>query len=350
MSQENILSEQITQKRKRIEKLLKQLEANPQNSVIKEASSEIPLVLEELASAEESLKLVTEKSADQLFQQDRDLRYTWAPHLKGLAANLIGKTDFDIFPREEAARLAEMKKEILNTGRGAKTELKMKTRDQERFYDAFFEPLRNGRGRIIGITGYIRDVTERKQIEKDLEDSKKECVELISTDQATGLYNLRQFYTQLKIEIERVNRYYYPLSVLIVDVDDFKKIIEKYGRYEGEKAIKRIADIIKSQIRQVDSAYRYGGEEFAVILPDTENDEALNVAERIRDGFDMRNFSPLMDERLMLTVSIGIIQYYPKEDMIAFLRRADKSLYMAKAQGRNGIFFQEKEEEDTFLI
>jgi diguanylate cyclase (GGDEF)-like protein/PAS domain S-box-containing protein len=350
MSQENIFSEQVTQKRKRIENLLKQLEANPQNSVLTEAYSEIPLVLEELASAEESLRLVTEKSADQVFQQDMNLRYTWAPHIKGLAANLIGKTDFDIFPREEAARLENIKKDILNTGRGAKTELKIKIRDEERFYDAFFEPLRNGRGRIIGITGYIRDITDRKQIEKDLEDRKKECIELISTDQATGLYNLRQFYNQMKFEIERVNRYYYPLTVLIVDIEDFKKIIEKYGRYEGEKAIKRIADIVKGQIRQVDSAYRYGEQEFAVILPDTENDEALNVAERIRDGFEMRNFSPLMDERLMLTVSIGIVQYYPKEDMIAFLRRADKSLYMAKAQGRNGIYFQEKEEEDTFLI
>lgn len=350
MSQENISPDRIAQKRKRIENLLKQLEANPQKSILKEAFNEIPLVLEELASAEESLRLVTEKSADQLFQQDRDLRYTWAPHLKGLAANLIGKTDFDIFPRDEAVRLTGIKKDILNTGRGAKTELKIKNRDEERFYDAFFEPLRNGRGSIIGISGYIRDVTERKRIEHDLENSKRECIELISTDQLTGLYNLRQFYTQLKVEIERVNRYYYPLSVLIVDVDDFKKINEKYGRYEGEKAIRRIAGIVKSQIRQVDSAYRYGGEEFAVILPDTENDEALNVAERIRDGFDMRNFSPLMDERLVLTVSIGIVQYYPKEDMIAFLRRADKSLYMAKAQGRNGIYFQEKEEEDTFLI
>lgn len=350
MSQENISPDKIHQKRKRIEDLLKQLGAKPPDEIPKEAFSEIPLILEELSSAEESLKLVTEKSADQLFQQDSELRYTWAPSLKGIAGNLLGKTDFDIFPREEASRLARIKKNVIATGLGSRTEIKAKVGGEERFFDAFFEPLRNGRDKIVGITGYVRDISERKQVEKDLEESRRECTELAATDPLTGLLNLRQFYHQLKVEIERVNRYFYPLSVLMIDAEDIRTINEKHGRYEGEKAMKRMADLVRSRIRQVDTAYRYGGEEFAVILPDTESEEALNVAERIRDGFDLRNFSPLMDDRLTLRVSIGMVQYYPKEELITFLRRADKSLYMAKAQGRNSIYFQEKEEEDAFLI
>ncbi len=172
-----------------------------------------------------------------------------------------------------------------------------------------------------------------------LRESERRYKELSITDGLTSLYNHGYFMNQLKKEIERADRYQHPLSLMMMDVDNFKQYNDTYGHPEGDKCLKKMGEIIQSNIRVVDSGYRYGGEEFAVILPDTNNKNAFNVGERLRNAFESEQFSP-NKKNMNLTVSIGTTQYKFNEDLSEFIKRADKGLYKAKTIGKNRTFVE----------
>jgi len=157
------------------------------------------------------------------------------------------------------------------------------------------------------------------------------------TDGLTRLYNSRHFYNQLKGEVDRSNRYKHPLSLLILDIDHFKVYNDSYGHLEGDKVLVRICKVIKPLLRKMDSAYRYGGEEFTVILPETVGGEAEKVAQRIRKAVKAEVFSPTGGEDAMITISLGVTEYCPKEDVSVFIQRADKALYGSKENGRDKV-------------
>ena len=175
-------------------------------------------------------------------------------------------------------------------------------------------------------------------MEKRLQNSEKKYKNLSITDDLTRLYNSRYFYIKLKEEIHRLIRYEQPLSLLLIDIDDFKKINDKYGHMNGDKILKLTGKIIHDCIRRTDTAYRYGGEEFTDILPATEIEGAMNVAERIRKRFEAQNFSLMTNEMLSLTVSIGASQFKPEEEMEVFVKRTDDALYKAKQEGKNQVY------------
>lgn len=165
----------------------------------------------------------------------------------------------------------------------------------------------------------------------------KKLEALAITDGLTGLYNLRHFYHQLKNEIERQCRYQSPLSLLILDIDHFKEFNDKWGHLEGDQVLIKLAEVINSCLRSMDSAYRYGGEEFTVILPETELKKACVVGERIRETFSRQLFNPVPDKNIFVTISIGITEYTDKDDMTSFIKRADDALFSSKKSGRNKL-------------
>jgi diguanylate cyclase (GGDEF)-like protein len=160
---------------------------------------------------------------------------------------------------------------------------------------------------------------------------------LAITDGLTKLYNSRSFYTQLELEVDRFNRYKHPLALLLLDIDNFKEYNDTYGHLEGDKVLVRFSQIIKSCLRANDSAYRYGGEEFTVILPETNGDEAKTVAQRIRASLEAEKYKPVPGKVARITISIGVTQCYPKEELSTFIRRADKAMYLSKENGRNRV-------------
>lgn len=177
--------------------------------------------------------------------------------------------------------------------------------------------------------------------ERDLSQERGRMMEklqkLAVTDGLTKLHNSRSFYSQLEVEVNRFNRYKHPLALLLMDIDRFKDYNDSYGHIEGDKALVKISQVIKSCLRKLDSAYRYGGEEFTVILPETSCKEAQFVAQRIRTVLDTDKFKPQPGKEVNITISIGVTQYCPQEELSEFIQRADKAMYISKQKGRNKV-------------
>jgi diguanylate cyclase (GGDEF)-like protein/PAS domain S-box-containing protein len=194
-------------------------------------------------------------------------------------------------------------------------------------------------GRILRYQGIIRDITEQKRMHAALQESERRYKELSITDDLTGLNNARHFYARIKSEADRASRYHRPLSLLMMDLDDFKNYNDRYGHLEGDKVLAAMGATIRDSIRRTDSAYRYGGEEFTVILPETPERHALVIAERLRRTLKNQAFSPAKGENAQITVSIGISEFVPGEEILEFIKRADKGMYLAKEQGKDQIGF-----------
>lgn len=183
----------------------------------------------------------------------------------------------------------------------------------------------------------LKRVLKERRLTKERNRILSKLENLAITDGLTKLYNLRHFYHLLEIEIDRCHRYSHPLALMLLDIDKFKVYNDTYGHLEGDKVLVRIGQIIHSCRRTIDSAFRYGGEEFTVILPETTAQEAKNVANRIKTAVEFENFFPEPGNAVNVTISIGVTEYYEKESLSAFIKRADQAMYLSKEKGRNTI-------------
>jgi diguanylate cyclase (GGDEF)-like protein len=165
--------------------------------------------------------------------------------------------------------------------------------------------------------------------------------ELAMVDGLTGLFMRRYFDARIEEEIERSKRYSTPFSVLMMDVDDFKKLNDEHGHLIGDRVLRAIANCVKSQLRGVDTAARYGGEEIAVILPRSDMVAAYNVGERIRSAITELRITTDSEppKALSVTASFGVASYPESKAQSAedLIRRADRALYRAKKTGKNRV-------------
>jgi diguanylate cyclase (GGDEF)-like protein/PAS domain S-box-containing protein len=190
-------------------------------------------------------------------------------------------------------------------------------------------------GKVVAFQSVARDITDRKRIEEALQESENRYRELSIVDDLTQLYNSRHFYFQLKIELDRSNRYEQPLTLLLLDLDNFKAFNDAYGHVEGDQVLRRLGQVVKRCLRETDFAYRYGGEEFTVLLPMTTSTDGAVTAERIRTEIKKETFSPAPGQDVHVTVSIGLAQYKTKEEMKAFVHRVDQLMYQGKKNGKD---------------
>jgi diguanylate cyclase (GGDEF)-like protein len=164
-----------------------------------------------------------------------------------------------------------------------------------------------------------------------LKEKAGEFEQLSVTDGLTGLLNRRYLEERLDEEIKRSSRHRFPMSVLMLDVDDFKSYNDSFGHQAGDAALRIAADVIRESLRNEDVAARYGGEEFSVMLPQTSSEEASAIAERIRSRFETAEF-PFRQ----VTISIGIASYsHELQTAVELIHAADNALYQAKRSGRN---------------
>ena len=170
-----------------------------------------------------------------------------------------------------------------------------------------------------------RHLIEKEQLEEEIR-------RLSITDELTTLYNHRHFFKTLESELVRMKRQKTSLSLLMVDLDHFKRYNDLYGHVEGDKVLKKVGDIVKNSIRSnVDSGYRYGGDEFAAILIGASLDQTLAIAERIRFSIENAGFQDI-------TVSVGLVEFQERFSLERFVKSADDAMYVAKNSGGNRVY------------
>jgi len=183
-----------------------------------------------------------------------------------------------------------------------------------------------------------------KKLQDDLKRSNELLLELSNTDHLTGLFNRRYMMDALDKEVQRSRRKGGNLSLIILDIDHFKRVNDTYGHQQGDTVLQMVALQLQKELRGYDCAARYGGEEFVAILPDSTLQEAVFVADRIRLAVQSTRFPEALD-KLTLTVSLGVAcfsqELTPSVD--GFIKLADDALYRAKANGRDRVEFHDPE-------
>jgi diguanylate cyclase (GGDEF)-like protein/PAS domain S-box-containing protein len=200
--------------------------------------------------------------------------------------------------------------------RGISSRLEYASRN--RIYDLGIGPYRDPQGLVIGCIGMALDITERKKTEDEIRFR-------ASHDGLTGLANYREFFESLEREVRRAERTRQPFALLLLDLDDLKHINDRHGHLTGNRALNRLARVMKEHCRGTETAARYGGDEFAILLLDANGERAQNVAERISSCLRRQTDSPV------LSVSIGF-SVYANDGVSApeLLEAADKRLYQSK--------------------
>jgi diguanylate cyclase (GGDEF)-like protein/PAS domain S-box-containing protein len=203
---------------------------------------------------------------------------------------------------------------------------------RRRYLAADASPIFDSEGKLVAVVETLRDVTDEKRAQVALE-------QLATRDGLTGLANRRCFDDTLNAEWQRALRNQQPLSLLMVDVDNFKQYNDAYGHLGGDECLQRIASAVSSEMRANDLVARYGGEEFAVILPNQSLKGAAIVAERIRCRVEQLRLPNLGSKQHVVTVSIGAATALAaaENDPSQLVATADSALYRAKHMGRNRI-------------
>ena len=232
----------------------------------------------------------------------------------------------------------------------------LRTLDRTRFLPIILlvedaEDARIVRGLELGINDYlVRPVdrheliarlntqVRRKRYNDRLRASVSETIEMAVTDPLTGLNNRRYLDSHLQTMFERAVSRRRPLSVMIADIDRFKSINDAHGHDGGDRVLREFAARLRKNVRGMDLACRFGGEEFVVAMPDTEGEIAEKVAERVRNEIAARNFIVGEGRELAVTVSVGVASLrMPHDTAEAMMKRADLALYEAKNGGRNRV-------------
>ena len=219
----------------------------------------------------------------------------------------------------------------------------------DRYYTTIKFPIVQGNKTLLA--GYTIDITERKRAEMELEFTKESLKaanielqaallrqqELAHIDGLTGINNRRHLYQLAEHEYEIAVRYQQPLSVIMFDIDHFKNINDTFGHAAGDQMLQLVIQAARTELRSADVIGRYGGEEFVVVLPMTNAQQAYSLAERIRLGVEAIRMQTIKGEAAV-TLSIGIVESFngmQAESIEQLIRAADETMYVAKKAGRN---------------
>jgi diguanylate cyclase (GGDEF)-like protein/PAS domain S-box-containing protein len=274
-----------------------------------------------------------------IYMKDRQRRYVYAnrPTLelfKCTEKELQGSVDARFFPTETVAQLQEIDTRIIEHGEDTSEKVVSKEEDGTRhIYWEIKTPIYEDESKtsILGLCGISTDITELELLKEKLEQQAQQ-------DYLTGLSNRRHFMEQGEMEFSRVQRYGEALCLFMLDIDHFKNINDTYGHKAGDIVLQRLSDVMRETLRTVDIIGRMGGEEFAVLLPETDLQEATEVAERLREKIARTEVVLEAGMPLHFTVSIGVTTLQGKNaNLDILLNQADQALYQAKKSGRNRV-------------
>ena len=288
-------------------------------------------------------------STDTVYFKDKDSKFIWNSlgHIQQLGVKsqeeALGKTDFDFFPKDFAQSARETELTIMQTGTPIINMVEELILDDEnvRYYICSKYPLYDDDGNIIGTWGTSKDVTEQKKLENELQRSYSKMEMLTRVDDLSGLYNRRYFYEELEkyagLYDERQDNTTF--SIVVLDLDDMQYFNDQYGQQNGDLLLRYIADILLSNTRKADTCFRTGGDEFAVVLPDTDKLAAVGVAKKIVSQISGNPYV-MENKRVSISASAGVAAFNKADpDISDFLSRAERKLNKSKREGKNQVSF-----------
>ncbi|HKK95635.1 MAG TPA: sensor domain-containing diguanylate cyclase [Anaerovoracaceae bacterium] len=201
------------------------------------------------------------------------------------------------------------------------------------YYDRGKVTKRDEEGRPILVSGIVFDISKNKELEQELLDANHKLNEMVITDELTGAFNRRYLTNKLSEEIERSERTNELFSLIMFDIDHFKRVNDVFGHDCGDVVLKTISNLVKDRIRKIDSFCRWGGEEFIILIPNTDKNSAYLLAEEIRKIIA----NSKMEGIDSVTASFGVTNFLKSDNPDTIVKRADDLMYLAKIQGRNCV-------------
>jgi len=273
-----------------------------------------------------------------VFVKDLNKKYLYANQLteelfKDSFDSIIGLKDDELFDIYYTSDIKRNDDNVLKFGAHIEeTEIgTIKATGENRVYLSVKKPIYNINNEIVGLYGVSTDITEQHRLQQKLKTQ-------ATTDYLTGLYNRRFFFDLTEKSFSESIRHKRPLSMIMIDIDFFKKINDQYGHPIGDIIIKFVATKGGSLLRKEDAIARVGGEEFAILLPSTDLDAAQLIAEKIRVSIDTSSIEGEWDGLIEPKISVGVSTITPEDkEFYALYNRADKALYLAKKGGRNRV-------------
>lgn len=283
-----------------------------------------------------ALLLVIEALPFPIYYKDKNCLYLGCNKAYEEYANvkreeIIGKNVFSIFEKEAATIFDKSDKALISNPGVQVYQTHVTRTGQEtqhvKFHKSTFFDENN---EVAGIIGAIIDITEQKQLETRLQ-------HLASYDDLTDIYNRREGNRQLKKRVLHAQRKNSPLTVMLIDLDNFKSINDTFGHETGDNILIATAACLADHSRANDILCRYGGEEFLIILPETNIDEAITIAERHRKALTKLSVPLAGNKNLHITASFGVSEIRADESERTLMKHADVALYKAKHLGKNRV-------------
>lgn len=306
-------------------------------SVIKDIT-ELKLLENRLRDSEETHRLLADNATDVIWTMDLSGKFTYispsVEKLRGFTVEEVkSQSKEELLCKESVIYLEQGLKDAIYSVEN-KLPFKVFRGDVEQpckdgttvWTDLTVSGIYDKDNNFLGMLGVSRDITERKRMEEEIR-------LLTEVDRLTQLFNRLKLDSVIKYEIERTKRSLSPLSIILMDIDHFKLVNDNFGHIVGDEVLKEVAKIIKESIRKVDTAGRWGGEEFMIVLPDSDLDGGRILAEKIRTKIESNDFSKVG----RLTASFGVAEFKDGISEIEFVNRADNAMYQAKNQGRNKV-------------
>ena len=309
---------------------------------------------EKIRMSEEKYRLLSESSSDfiSVITGEDEVNY-----INEAGARLFGKDPKDVtglprrkaFPPEILYMQGEKFQKVFQDGREIASEEFFHHLGQTVWYSTIYVPLRVESGKVELVMCIGRDITKIKQVEMEMRQVNteicnknnllKEMMEklqgIAATDMLTGLASRRFIYERMEDEISRSKRNGNVFSLIITDIDDFKQINDVYGHLKGDNVLTKIGDIMQKNTRQHDIAARWGGEEFLIMLPETDLMGAYYFAEKLRATIQNTMFKANGDGVVSVTMTFGVVEHRVDETIESCLHRADDLLYQGKRSGKN---------------
>lgn len=304
---------------------------------VRAATADLERANHELRQTKEYLEDLLDSTVDTILTADPEASISY---VNEGTQHMLGYTPEELTGQPIARFMAGGAQEVRYLQRLLREETRVQNYESELLHkDGHFVPVsmslsqvKEENGKTKSTFAICKDITEQKRLQAELK-------EMSIRDGLTGMFNQRYFYDRLESEIERARRQGHPLSLLLFDIDQFKRYNDCHGHLEGDRVLKAVGEVVMECTREhVDTPCRYGGDEFTVILPEADQQQALSIAERIRAMFEGRHFD-------RLTLSIGLMSYRGGS-LRSFIRSADAMMYDAKRSGGNRVYVHEYQAEE----